>query len=211
MVNRSKLKKFFLWVLLLLVELTLFTLGTWQLERLRYKTQFITQINNRSSAPVITALASPIEYYRQVELAGRFISHKKIYIYNLNEQGKPGYDIIIPFQLLSGEIVLASYGWVVDKNSQVVLPALLKGMIMPITNKGYFVPHNDLINNQWYHINMSDLEQYTDLKLLPVQIICNRNPDKLPIYIRNDHLGYALVWYALAIIGLVVIAIKIKS
>jgi surfeit locus 1 family protein len=207
------IKKFCIVILLLGAELTLLALGTWQVYRLNYKTDLIQSLTNQLQLPPIEKLQEPITYYRQVNLSGQFLIDKTMYMYNLNKQGKPGYNLIIPFKLRDNKIVLVKYSWVKDKNQNIEddLPSIIKGVIMPVEGKSKFIPENELERNQWYYINLSQMERFTGLNLLPIIINTDINPDDLPLSIRNDHLGYAIIWYALAAIGAIIIFIKSKS
>ena len=63
--------------------------------------------------------STPIKYsnlieknYQRVVSEGSFNFKDQIYLYSLNEKGKPGYDIITPFKTNSNENVLINRGWI---------------------------------------------------------------------------------------------------
>ena len=63
--------------------------------------------------------STPIKYsntikknYQRVVSEGSFNYEDQIYLYSLNEKGKPGYDIITPFKTNNNENVLVNRGWI---------------------------------------------------------------------------------------------------
>jgi surfeit locus 1 family protein len=204
--NQRVARKIITISLLVIAELTLLSLGTWQLYRLNYKTQLIEIISKQTQLPAIETITEPIEYYRQVELHGKLLADKIIYVYSLNEKGEPGYDIIVPF-VTGGKIIPVKYEWVKEKNYS-KLDNTIIGMVVPIPRKNNFTPNNDLVKNTWYYVDIDQLETFTGNKLLPALIVRNASPDMFKAHIRNDHLGYAMIWYSFAAILLIVVYIK---
>ena len=138
--NQRVARKIITISLLVIAELTLLSLGTWQLYRLNYKTQLIEIISKQTQLPAIETITEPIEYYRQVELHGKLLADKIIYVYSLNEKGEPGYDIIVPF-VTAGKIIPVKYEWVKEKNYS-KLDNTIIGMVVPIPRKNNFTPKN---------------------------------------------------------------------
>ena len=63
--------------------------------------------------------STPIEYsnsikknYQRVVSDGFYNFKDQIYLYSLNEKGKPGFDVITPFETIGKEIVLVNRGWI---------------------------------------------------------------------------------------------------
>ena len=131
-----KLKKAFLFQLFVIFFITIFcTLGTWQLYRLQWKLELISEIT-------LVLDSSPIEYsnsikknYQRVNAKGKFDFDKQIYLYSLNDSGKPGYDVVTPFRTNKNQNVLRSkqnehvmnesldqYDWI--KNNEIIEKAL---------------------------------------------------------------------------------------
>ena len=50
--------------------------------------------------------------YQRVKLTGKFLFENEIYLYSLNDSGKPGFDVITPFKTTKNEYVLVNRGWV---------------------------------------------------------------------------------------------------
>ena len=66
--------------------------------------------------------STPIKYsnnieknYQRVTSDGVYNFENQIYLYSLNEKGKPGYDIITPFKTSNNENILVNRGWIDKK------------------------------------------------------------------------------------------------
>ena len=66
--------------------------------------------------------STPIKYsnnieknYQRVISQGKYNFDDQIYLYSLNDKGKPGFDVITPFQTIGNENVLVNRGWIDKK------------------------------------------------------------------------------------------------
>ena len=208
-----KLKKAFLFQLFVVFFVTIFcVLGTWQLYRLQWKLELISDI-------ALGLESSPIQYsnsikknYQRVNTKGKFFFEKQIYLYSLNDNGKPGYDVVTPFKTNKNENVLVNRGWIkkelkgnpsinVKENSEQQIVGLLREIYKP----NIFKPDNDLKNNIWFSINLEDLKEATGEQFSDFVIFLEDNqvniplPKKISIDVPNNHLKYAITWYAISI------------
>ena len=87
-------------------------LGTWQLYRLQWKTELISEITFGLDSTPIKYSNTLKKNYQRVVSDGRFNFEDQIYLYSLNESGKPGYDVITPYNTLKNENVLVNRGWI---------------------------------------------------------------------------------------------------
>ena len=208
-----KLKKAFLFQLFVILFVTIFcALGTWQLYRLQWKLDLISEITYGLNS-------SPIEYstlikknYQRVTIKGKFDYDKQIYLYSLNDNGKPGYDVITPFRTNRNENVLINRGWIVKKlkdspsiNLKNESEKKIIGLLREIYKPNMFKPDNDLKNNIWFSINLEDLRNATGEQFNNFVIFLEDNqaktplPKKISIDVPNNHLKYAITWYAISI------------
>ena len=88
------------------------SLGTWQIHRLQWKVDLISEINNGLNSEPIFYSNTNIKNYQKVKFSGIFDFEKQIFLYSLNNKGKPGYDIITPLKINSNEILLINRGWI---------------------------------------------------------------------------------------------------
>lgn len=190
-------------ILLVIAELVLVGLGTWQLQRLEYKKQIIAEIAEQDVAPALQVVPNPLAYYANVKLSGKLDYNKPIYLYRLDSKGKPGYDLILPLVRDDGVVLvkfpLKTLEQVKSETDSDFTPS---GKLLPFAKKSYFTPYNNTQKKQWYYLDVAELEQYAGYKLVPAIISDD------PISIRNDHLIYAFTWYGLALICFIIWLVK---
>ncbi|UZX03403.1 SURF1 family protein [Arthrobacter sp. CDRTa11] len=94
-------------------------LGRWQMDR---RAETLAEINrvvsNYSAAPIPFADArddfislDPEKEWTQVELKGRYDVAGQRIVRNRPLNGQPGYEVVVPFRLDSGETVVIDRGW----------------------------------------------------------------------------------------------------
>jgi len=207
------LKKAFLFQLFVFFFITIFcALGTWQLYRLQWKLEIINEITSGLES-------NPIEYsklikknYQRVNVIGVFNYDEQIYLYSLNDKGKPGYDVITPFETNKNENVLVNRGWISKElkgnpsiNTKNSSEQIIVGLLRQIYKPNIFKPANDIINNVWFSINLEDFNKVTGKQFNEFVIFLEDNqvkipiPKKITIDVPNNHLKYAITWYSISI------------
>ena len=186
------------------------SLGTWQIYRLQWKVDLINEINNGLNSEPVFYSNTNIKNYQKVKFSGIFDFEKQIYLYSLNNKGKPGYDIITPLKINSNEILLINRGWIQkdrkdSKNINKVESNSYVGILKKITKPNPFKPDNDIENNIWYSLKLTDLEDFTGYKLSNFVLFLQNNQNNLVENkivspdLPNNHLKYALTWYSVAL------------
>ncbi len=192
--------------------ITLFcSLGTWQLYRLQWKIELISEITFGLDSTPIKYSSSLKKNYQRVISEGSYNFKNQIYLYSLNDKGKPGYDVITPFITFGNENVLVNRGWIekelkgkpeINNNlkSEIII-----GLLRKIYKPNIFKPDNDLKNNIWFSVNLDNLEKFTGKKFANYVIFLENPkikvpiPKKITIDVPNNHLKYAITWYSIAI------------
>ena len=187
-------------------------LGTWQLYRLQWKLELISEITFGLDSKPIEYSNSIKKNYQRVSAIGKFNFNKQIYLYSLNENGKPGYDVVTPFRTNKNENVLINRGWIKKelKNNPVInqdaeIEQKIIGLLRKIYKPNIFKPDNDLKNNIWFSINLEDLKVTSGERFNEFVIFLEDNqaesplPKKISIDVPNNHLKYAITWYAISI------------
>ncbi|NNF66767.1 MAG: SURF1 family protein, partial [Gammaproteobacteria bacterium] len=100
---------------MLLVLPVLLWLGLWQLDRAEQKRTMFDQFG--AGAPVVSqqelTKQSPASLrYRQTRLRGRMLSERQFLLEGMTHEGRPGLQVLTPFELSSGEIVMVNRGWI---------------------------------------------------------------------------------------------------
>ena len=186
-------------------------LGTWQLYRLQWKTALISEITFGLDSTPVKYSNTIKKNYQRVVSEGKFNFEDQIYLYSLNESGKPGYDVITPYKTLKNENVLVNRGWI-NKNLKGNLEINLKenevkitGLLREIYKANIFKPKNDLKNNIWFTLDANDLKELTGKQFPNYMIFLEKPKNKVPvpkkisIDVPNNHLKYAITWYSIAI------------
>ena len=122
------------------------TLGVWQLYRLEWKLNLISEINNAISSEPIQFNSNNIKNFQKASFKGKIDNEKIIYLYNLNEDGEPGFDIINPINI-ENKNFLINRGWVKisDKNKPFITNnENFVGIFREKSKSSYFKPENDL-------------------------------------------------------------------
>ena len=169
----------------------------------------ISQINRGLQSYPINYSKDINKNYQRVQLTGNFNPSFQIFLYSLNEKGKPGFDVITPFETNNKENVLVNRGWI-EKNLKNKVPlnltsSSITGMLRTANRKNLFTPENDLQENIWFYLNLNDVEKFTGKKFskyivyLEDKNIDVPKPKKITIDIPNNHLKYAITWYAISI------------
>ncbi len=207
------MKRAFLFQLFVILFVTIFcALGTWQLYRLQWKLELISEITFGLNSSPIEYSKSIQKNYQRVNVNGKFDFDKQIYLYSLNDKGKPGYDVVTPFRTNKNENILINRGWInkelkdnpsinlKEKSEQKII-----GLLREIYKPNIFKPDNDLKNNIWFSINLDDLKEVTGEKFNEFVIFLENNevktplPKKISIDVPNNHLKYAITWYAISV------------
>ena len=103
--------KFLFSVFVYFIILVLISLGSWQLYRLDWKLNLISEINNSLKNDPVELTKSNKKNYLRIKTSGTIDFDKQIYLYNLNDSGKPGFEVINPI-LIGNENYLINRGWI---------------------------------------------------------------------------------------------------
>lgn len=211
----------------------LVSLGNWQVRRLHWKEGLLAKIAARMHAPAVPLAEVEKTYrqgkdieYRHVRLHGTFDNTKERHFLATFE-GASGFFVYTPLKTDGGEIVFVNRGFVpYDRKARETRPeSLAKGprtvtglaRAAPAEKPSSMVPDNDVAKNIFYWKDLKTMAASTGLagaKLVPFFIDADRKPGSrtLPVggvtvvNLPNDHLQYAVTWYGLALVLLVVAA-----
>ncbi len=200
----------------------LVTLGVWQLERLEWKTALIDRIEARLDAPAATlpaGIADPAAWeYRRVAVEGRFLHDRELYLAGRAHERRLGYHVVTPLvraDVPGDPVILVDRGWVPEPARDPAtrpesLPAgtvRVEGIARLPAEPGWFTPDNRPAANEWYWRDLPAMAAAVGMAPAAPLFLeaADRDPDSLPIGGRtridlpNNHLQYALTWFALAL------------
>ena len=186
------------------------SLGTWQLYRLQWKQDLISQIDQGLKSTPIKYSNKIKNDYQRVVLNGKYNYENQIYLYSLNAKGQPGFDVITPFKTIEGDNVLINRGWInkeMKNKTEINLSnkSEIFGLLRKIVKKNIFKPENDTEKNIWFSININQIKKITGKNFSNHVVFLEDNltnlpvPKKITIDVPNNHLKYAITWYSISI------------
>ena len=186
------------------------SLGTWQLYRLQWKQDLISQIDQGLKSTPIKYSNKIKNDYQRVVLNGKYNYENQIYLYSLNAKGQPGFDVITPFKTIEGDNVLVNRGWInkeMKNKTEINLSnkSEIYGLLRKIIKKNIFKPENDTDKNIWFSININQIKKITGKNFSNHVVFLEDNvinlpvPKKITIDVPNNHLKYAITWYSISI------------
>lgn len=204
-------------------------LGTWQVERLYWKRDLMATIAARMAEPA-TEIPPQADWpsldlkrieYHHVKLSGHFLNGQELYYFAQDEEGTSGFDIVTPFMLDDGRIVLVDRGFVPKELKdpsrralgQIEGPATLVGVTRAPQQRGIFTAPDDVAGNMWFTRDPAAMSQALKLEnVAPFYVEAGAAPNvggfpvggQTKITIPNNHLQYAITWYGLAIVLLAI-------
>ena len=200
--------KFLFSVFVYFVILTLLSLGFWQIYRLNWKLELIEQIENSLKTNPVELSTVEKKNYLRIKTSGDIDFDKQIYLYNLNDAGKPGFEVINPIKI-GDENYLVNRGWIPFEKKD--LPEInlvdqnqIVGTLMLQTKPSTFKPENDIEKNYWFTLDREDILKFTGRNFSEYVIYLNGDykipkPRVITAKISNNHKKYAITWFSMAI------------
>ena len=200
--------KFLFSVFVYFIILTLLFLGFWQIYRLNWKLELIEQIENSLKNNPVELSNIERKNYLRIKTGGDIDFDKQIYLYNLNDAGKPGFEVINPIKI-GDENYLVNRGWIPFEKKD--LPEInlvdqnqIVGTLMLQTKPSTFKPENDIEKNYWFTLDREDILKFTGRNFSEYVIYLNGDykipkPRVITAKISNNHKKYAITWFSMAI------------
>ncbi|MEE8274607.1 MAG: SURF1 family protein, partial [Alphaproteobacteria bacterium] len=129
--------------------------------------------------------------------------------------GTVGFRVITPLERDDGPAVLVERGWVPAEardperrpEGQLTGAVTIEGVLRTRGRRGWFTPDNEVARNYWFWLDLPAMAAYAGEGVPPLVVEAGPapNPGGLPVGreyrvgLTNDHLGYAITWYALAV------------
>lgn len=191
----------------------LLALGIWQLQRLDWKQGLLSDIEARiAAAPVALPERPDPEADRYLPVAVRgSIEPGEIHVLVSQKRVGAGYRVIAPLALENGRRVLLDRGFIrtSEKDVERALGAAeISGNLHWPRETDGFTPEPDLNGNIWFARDVPAMAETLDTE--PVLVVARTATDAgvtpLPVDtagIPNDHLQYAITWFSLAAIWIV--------
>jgi surfeit locus 1 family protein len=211
-------------LVLLAVAICLFIgLGTWQVYRLQWKLALIERVDSRVHAAPAAApgkaewagVTAAADEYRHVRLSGVFLDDQAVRVQAATALGA-GFWVVTPLRQTDGTVVLVNRGFV--EPGQDATPGSphgqavkLAGLLRMSEPGGAFLRHNDPVAGRWYSRDVQAIALQKKLSdVAPYFVDADTVPDTdkaapaaglTVVAFHNNHLVYALTWYALALMS----------
>lgn len=189
-------------------------LGTWQIQRMTWKTQMLARIEAQvggTPMPIETVLGPKPTEFAPVFATGEFTG-PEIHILSSIKQVGAVYRIVQAFQTAGGPRILVDRGYVLNDQKNAPKPTTatrIVGNFRTPQEVDSFTPAPDIKTNTWFARDVPAMAKA--LNTLPVLVILRETSDPaavvrpLPVStagIPNDHMNYAITWFSLAIVWL---------
>ena len=212
-----KIKKSFTLVSII-ISLICFSLSIWQVKRLKWKEDLISNIEKayNSDSININMLNDDLKNFKfkNVYLEGIFINEKSMFLGPRVNKSQVGYHLITPFLLKDGRYILINRGWLKEiiKIKEQKKEYLINGILKESDIKNIFTPQNNMEKNLWFYISTKQMSEFSEIKLVDnifVDLIGSNPNERLTIInssipkIVNNHLQYVITWTILGLLFLV--------
>ena len=203
----------------------LLTLGVWQTQRLLWKLDLIAQMEaqlGEEPAPLTGEERAETDNFHPASAEGSFVEdgRRARYLTSIKPFG-PGHRIIEPFELESGTEILIDRGYAPDGAEIAPPPAgeirLVGALHWPRETSSY-TPAPNLESGLWFARDVDRMAEA--LGTAPVMLVLSQpepvpgldedtyrarwpKPTPLSVDLPNNHLAYAVTWYSLAVVWLV--------
>jgi surfeit locus 1 family protein len=197
-------------------------LGTWQVERLAWKTKLIDTIAQRMSAsprPITGTQFGAVTEYERVKVEGRFLNDRELHMLARSRKGNEiGYQVLTPFEVAGGGMVFVNRGFVPSGrrdpatrpegqiNGTTTVTGIARFPKAPLLT--WVIPKNRPEDDFWIWADLPRMAEAAGVGTVApftIEADAGQSPGGLPIggqtllKFPNDHLQYALTWYALAV------------
>ena len=209
------------------ISILTFILGSWQLFRLNWKNDLMDNINNSIINPDLFSNDNKYNNLVSVKLDKNYtILDKPIFIESKTFKGKPGYHLILPLKYNNEIYSVINFGWFLDKDFDQVKDIMKKYISVNDakvyirdfnSDKPFFTPENDLLNNTWYSVNKNDFNKYYKYEF-PSKYYFVLLDDRITkysfnplVFLRNNHLNYSITWFLLSLSSVIMLLIIRKK
>jgi surfeit locus 1 family protein len=216
-------------------------LGTWQLQRKPWKEALIQTLEQRlSAAPVDLpapqgwpALDPSTNEFRRVKFSAVLDPRAPALVYTPGSTVRadvsgPGYWVLAPARNVAGGVIVVDRGFVPQgRQDAASSPVAEPGQSVEIIGvmrwpepRGFFTPADDPAHNLWFvrdPLAIADAKHWGKVAPFLVELEAPPAPGGLPRAgalkpaLRNEHLQYAMTWYGLAAVVVVMFVVWLRA
>lgn len=196
-------------------------LGVWQVQRLGWKQDLIARLEQRLAAVPVAApgpdawptITKTSDEYRRITLRGTF-DHARATRVQASTVLGTGYWVLTPLRTEAGWWVLVNRGFVPPgtPGDEPTGPQTVTGLLRLTEPDGSLLQHNDVAAGRWYSRDVAAIAvarglteaapYFVDAAAAPSDTAPDTaawpRPGLTVLHFSNNHLVYALTWFALA-------------
>jgi surfeit locus 1 family protein len=233
--GHSGIRRWLMLAALVIACLATAALGLWQVQRLAWKQDLIARVDARvTAAPVAPPARSDWprinardHEFLRLTVAGRFLHDKEALVVASTERG-PGYWVMTPLALADGSFIVVNRGFAPAERrapssraeSRSAGETTVTGLLR-LTEAGQWILRaNDAAAERWYRRDPAAIAAARGLSPVAPYFIdadATPNPGGWPvggmtrIAFSNNHLIYALTWFALAALAAAAAAYLLRT
>ncbi|CAG7555002.1 unnamed protein product [Fusarium equiseti] len=226
-------------IILAIIPVTAFILGTWQVQRLGWKSDLIAKFEDRlirdplPLPPTIDPDAIHDFDYRRVVARGHFRHDQEMLIGPRMRDGTDGYMVVTPLERENGTTILVNRGWIDKKHRDKRtrpdgLPTgevTVEGLLREPWKKNMFTPENQPEKGMFYFPDVKQMAALTGSQ--PVWVEATMEPEFMQmvdwesrgipygrpaeVNLRNNHAQYIFTWYGLAFATSIMLWMVVKK
>jgi surfeit locus 1 family protein len=211
----------------------LLVLGTWQVARLFEKRAINTERAERLAMPVAPlppTLDDPRRWeFRRVVATGTLLHERELFLPCRSQRGNDGTCVLVAMTRAEGPPVLVNRGWVPPSrkdparrpDAQPAGEVTITAVLRASPQRTGFMPANEPSRNVWFAYDIPQMATALGQpNLAPFYLEAALDPAAPPgaplggqtrFQLPDNHLGYALTWYALAIALAVIFVLSQKQ
>jgi surfeit locus 1 family protein len=228
-------------VFALVALVTFIGLGTWQLQRKSWKEALIATLEQRLAASPAElpprgrwpSLDPSDEEFRQVKFSAALMPGQEALVYGSgsalrSDVSGPGYWVFAPARLAGGSLVVVNRGFVPEgwqdpksRSAGEITGAVdMVGVMRWPEPRGFFSAKDDAARNLWFvrdQLAIAAAKNWGEVAPFYVELESPQPSGGLPragalkVKLRNVHLQYAMTWYALAVIVVVMFGFWLRA
>lgn len=201
-------------------------LGIWQLDRAEQKRQLGASLEARRKLPVFSLNqgvpdASEREF-RSISADGRFLPEHTVLIEHRKYLGKNGFHVITPLRIAgTHQVVLINRGWIARESVTNAAPLPTPSGILRVSGvitlpqapamELDFSDSADTLPPRWPYLTLDHFASRSGLELMPFAVL--QSPGEKGGFVRQwpqpqisdaMHIGYAIQWFAFALIAFLI-------
>jgi surfeit locus 1 family protein len=209
-------------------------LGTWQIERKAWKEALIATLTERLALPPAplpppsgwSAMTPARDEFRRVTFVATFLHDREAHVYAAgsalrSDVSGVGYWVFTPARLADGSLVMVDRGFVPQDRrdpksrpqGEVAGAVTIVGALRWPEEAGWFTPDPETAGNLWFRRDPAGMARAKKLAAVAPFYVAQEGPippgglpkpGPLTVNLTNHHLQYALTWYGLAVVLIVV-------